>query len=65
MTAVPFVRVRPKSYRLPAAAHLLRLETSPLYLRREREASATAQQARLAALWYLDEQRTPRYGGDR
>ena len=45
----------------PAHLHALRLESSPLYIRREREACATKQQAKLAAIWYGASDFRPRF----
>lgn len=44
-----------------AEAAQKRLESSPLYQRREREAKRTHEEARLRAIWYGDEKFVPRY----
>lgn len=60
--ALPFRKLTPKlPARLPAQFHLLRLETSPLYLRRERDAAETKATAQRSALWYLDAKFEPRW----
>ena len=58
---LPFRRLTPKLKRMPAHIHLMRLETSPLYQRREREAQQTAQYAKLKAIWYLASDFRPRF----
>lgn len=59
--ALPFRKSSPKVQRLPASVHARRLETSPLYIRREREAAERKTAARIAAAWYLDPKFTPRW----
>jgi len=52
--ALTFAKKSPKMTRMPAHVHALRLESSPLYIRREREAALTKQAAIMKACWYLD-----------
>lgn len=59
MTAVPFRRIAPKAKRMPAHIHLMRLETSPLYVRREAETRDTRLIAKLKAFAYLDGESQP------
>lgn len=58
---LPFRKVVAKMTRMPAHVHALRLEASPLYLRRERESAVTHQQAKLSAHHYMSAQFRPRW----
>jgi len=60
---LPFRKLKPAvlCQRMPAHVHALRLESSPLYIRRQREAMHTHQTSILSATWYLDAKFQPRY----
>jgi hypothetical protein len=58
---LPFRKVVAKMTRMPAHVHALRLEASPLYLRREREAANTRELAKMRAHHYTSAQFRPRW----